>query len=207
MIRVKICGITDKDDAFKAIKFGADALGFVFTKKSPRYVSPSRARNIISILPPFITTVGVFVNERQGAVNDIVSFAGLNAVQLHGDEDPQYVRRLKRGNCAVIKAFRVNAAFDFDMIKKYDVNGILFDAYQEDAYGGTGKTFNWELLRQADIKRPYILSGGLNQENVLEAVNLLKPYAVDVSSGVEAEPGKKDHRKMMSFIQNAKIVV
>ena len=207
MIRVKICGITDKDDAFKAVKFGADALGFVFTKKSPRYVSPSRARNIISILPPFITTVGVFVNERQGAVNDIVSFAGLNAVQLHGDEDPQYVHRLKRGNCTVIKAFRVNAAFDFDMIKKYDVNGILFDAYQEDAYGGTGKTFNWELLRQADIKRPYILSGGLNQENVLEAVNLLKPYAVDVSSGVEAEPGKKDHRKMMSFIQNAKIVV
>ncbi len=207
MVRIKICGITDKDDAFKAVKFGADALGFVFTKKSPRYVSPSRARNIISILPPFITMVGVFVNERQGAVNDIISFAGLNAVQLHGDEDPQYVSRLKRGNCQVIKAFRVGAGFDFSSINKYDVNGILFDAYQDDAFGGTGKTFNWELLRQADIKKPYILSGGLNQENILEAVTLLKPYAVDVSTGVEAEPGKKDHRKMMSFIQNARITV
>ncbi|MEI8011787.1 MAG: phosphoribosylanthranilate isomerase [Candidatus Omnitrophota bacterium] len=207
MVKVKICGITEKDDAFKAIKFGADALGFVFTKKSPRYVSPSRARNIISILPPFVTTVGVFVNERQGAVNDIISFTGLNAIQLHGDEDPQYVRRLKRSNCAVIKAFRVNAGFDFNIISQYDVNGILFDAYQEDAFGGTGKTFKWELLQQADIKRPYILSGGLNQENILEAVNILKPYAVDVSSGVEAEPGKKDHRKLMSFIQNAKIVI
>ncbi len=207
MVRIKICGITDKDDAFKAVKFGADALGFVFTKKSPRYVSPSRARNIISILPPFITMVGVFVNERQGAVNDIISFAGLNAVQLHGDEDPQYVSRLKRGNCQVIKAFRVRAGFDFSSINKYDVNGILFDAYQDDAFGGTGKTFNWELLRQADIKKPYILSGGLNQENILEAVTLLKPYAVDVSTGVEAEPGKKDHRKMMSFIQNARITV
>jgi phosphoribosylanthranilate isomerase len=206
MVRVKICGITEKDDAFKAIKFGADALGFVFSKKSPRYVSPSRARNIITILPPFVTTVGVFVNERLGAINDIASFTGLNMVQLHGDEDHHYCNRLKRFNFKTIKAFRVDPAFDFDIIKKYEVDGLLFDAYQENAFGGTGQTFNWQRLQQADIKRPYILSGGLNQENILDAVKLLKPYAVDVSSGVESEPGKKDHHKMQSFILNAKMI-
>ena len=205
MVRVKICGITEKDDAFKAIKFGADALGFVFYKKSPRYVSPSRARNIIAVLPPFVSTVGVFVNERLGAINDIASFCGLNAVQLHGDEDHHYCHRLKRYPFKVIKAFRVTPSFHFDEAGKFNVDALLFDAYQPDAFGGTGKTFNWELLRQADIKGPFILSGGLDHENILEAIKIVKPYAVDVSSGVELEPGKKDHRKMMSFIKNAKL--
>ncbi len=207
MVRVKICGITEKDDAFKAVKFGADALGFVFYKKSPRYLSASRARNIIEVLPPLVTTVGVFVNDRLGAISDIASFCGLNVVQLHGDEDHHYCHRLKRYNFKIIKAFRVDAAFDFEQVKKYDVDGFLFDAFQEDAYGGTGKSFNWELLRKADLKVPFILSGGLTQENVMEAVQCVKPYGVDVSSGVELEPGKKDHRKMMAFIQNAKSVV
>jgi phosphoribosylanthranilate isomerase len=205
MVRVKICGITDKDDAFKAVKFGADALGFVFYKKSPRYVSPSRARNIIAILPPFVTTVGIFVNERQGAINDITSFCGLNAVQLSGDEDNHYCTRLKRGNIKVIKGFRVDPAFNFDVIKKFNVDSILFDAYQENSFGGTGKTFNWELLKQANTKIPFILSGGLNHENIMDAIKTVKPYGVDVSSGVELEPGKKDHRKMESFIKNAKL--
>ena len=204
MVRVKICGITEKDDAFKAIKFGADALGFVFHKKSPRYVSPSRARNIISILPPFVTVVGVFVDERLGAINDIASFCGLNAVQLHGEEDHHYCHRLKRYNFRTIKGFRVGVDFGFKQVEKYKVDAFLFDAYQENIYGGTGKTFSWELLRQADIKGPVILSGGLNPENIMDAVRLLKPYAVDVSSGVESEPGKKDHRKMMAFIQNVR---
>ncbi|MFH0754982.1 MAG: phosphoribosylanthranilate isomerase [Candidatus Omnitrophota bacterium] len=207
MVRVKICGITEKDDAFKAIKFGADALGFVFHKKSPRYVSPSRARNIISILPPFVTTVGIFANERLGAVNDIAMFTGLSAVQIHGDEDHHYCHRLKRYHFKIIKAFRVDATFNFDSIKRFDVDGILFDAYQENVFGGTGKTFNWQQLQLADIKRPFILSGGLNQENILDAVKMLNPYAVDVSSGIESEPGKKDHHKMQAFIQNAKISV
>ncbi len=207
MVRVKICGIMEKDDAFKAIKFGVDALGFVFHKKSPRYVSPSRARNIISILPPFITTVGVFVNERVGAINDIATFTGLTTVQLHGDEDHHYCHRLKRYHFKTIKAFRVDESFSFDTIKRYDVDGLLFDAYQENVFGGTGKTFNWQLLQQADIKSPFILSGGLNQENIIDAVKMLKPYAVDVSSGIESEPGKKDHHKMQAFIQNAKMAL
>ncbi len=207
MVRVKICGITDKDDAFKAIKFGADALGFVFHKKSPRYVSPSRARNIISILPPFVSTVGVFVNDRLGAINDIASFCGLTTVQLRGEEDHHYCHRLKRYNFKIIKAFRVDPNFNFEVVKKYDVDGLLFDTYQEGVEGGTGKTFNWELLSQADIKGPFILSGGLTHENILDAVRVVKPYAVDVSSGIEAELGKKDHRKMEAFIKNAKFVV
>jgi phosphoribosylanthranilate isomerase len=205
MVKVKVCGITEKDDAFKAINFGVDALGFVFSKKSPRYVSPSRARNIISILPPFVTIVGVFVNERLGAISDIASFCGLNAVQLHGDEDHHYCHRLKRYNFKIIKGFRIGGDFDFGQIKKYDVDALLFDTYQENVPGGTGKVFNWELLKDAQVKGPVILSGGLNHENVMDAVNLLKPYAVDVSSGVETEPGKKDHRKMMAFIQNARL--
>jgi phosphoribosylanthranilate isomerase len=205
MARVKICGITDKDDAFKAIKFGADALGFVFYKKSPRYVSPSRARNIISVLPPFVSTVGVFVNERIGAMQDIGSFCGLNALQLHGDEDHHYCHRLKRYPFKIIKGFRVGPDFDFEVVKKYDVDALLFDTFQEGVPGGTGATFNWDLLVQADIKGSFILSGGLNHENIIDAVKTVKPFAVDVSSGIEREPGLKDHRKMMSFIKNAKM--
>ena len=160
--RVKICGITNKDDAFKAIKFGADALGFIFYKDSPRYVSPSRARNIVSILPPFVSVVGVFVNEKIGAIRDIAGFVGLNAVQLHGDEDHHFCHRLKRYQVLrIIKGFRVNDAFDFASVKKFDVDGYLFDAYQEGSFGGTGKAFNWEALRHADIRGTVILSGGL----------------------------------------------
>jgi phosphoribosylanthranilate isomerase len=206
-IRVKICGITTKDDAFKAVKFGADALGFVFYKKSPRYVSPSRARNIVEILPPFVSVVGVFVDEKIGAIRDIAGFVGLNAVQLHGDEDHHFCHRLKRYQVLrIIKGFRVNEAFDFETVRKYDVDGYLFDAHQEAAFGGTGKVFNWELLKSADIRGPVILSGGLTPENVMEAVRTVKPFAVDVSSGVEASPGVKDHHKLQAFILNAKQV-
>jgi len=205
MTRVKICGITNKDDAFKAIKFGADALGFNFYKKSPRYVSPSRARNIISILPPFVSIVGVFVDEKVGAIRDIAGFCGLNVVQLHGDEDHHFCHRLKRYQVLrIIKGFRVTDAFDFEAAKKYDVDAYLFDAYQEGAFGGTGKVFNWELLKRTDIHKPVILSGGLTPENVLEAVQTVKPFAVDVSSGVETSPGVKDHHKLQTFILNAK---
>ena len=206
MVRVKICGITEKDDAFKAVKFGADALGFIFYKKSPRYISPSRARNIISVLPPMVSVVGVFVNERIGAVMDIADFCGLSAVQLHGEEDAQYCSRLKKKSFKIIKGFRVDAGFNFQVARSYDVHALLFDAYQPDSYGGTGKTFNWRQLVDADIKGPVILSGGLDHENVMEAVRTVKPYAVDVSSGVELEPGKKDHRKMQAFIANARMV-
>ncbi|NTV28993.1 MAG: phosphoribosylanthranilate isomerase [Candidatus Omnitrophica bacterium] len=202
-VRVKICGITNKDDAFKAIKFGADALGFVFYKKSPRYVSPSRARNIVEILPPFVSVVGVFVDEKIGAIRDIAGFVGLNAIQLHGEEDHHFCHRLKRYQVLrIIKGFRVNEAFDFAAVKKFDVDGYLFDTYQEGVAGGTGKVFNWELLKRAEVPGPVILSGGLTPENVQEAVRTVKPFAVDVSSGVEATPGQKDHHKLQTFILN-----
>jgi phosphoribosylanthranilate isomerase len=201
MVKVKICGITSKEDAFKAVKSGADALGFVFYKKSPRYISASRARNIIEVLPPFVTTVGVFVNDRLGAINDIASFCGLNAVQLHGDEDHHFCHRLKRYHVRIIKAFRVDNYFNFDVVGRYDIDGCLFDAKSDEAPGGTGKTFNWEILKRADIKGPVILSGGLHSGNVVDAMKIVKPYAVDVSSGVEAEPGKKDHKKLEDFFQ------
>lgn len=201
MVKVKICGITSKDDAFKAIKYGADALGFVFCKKSPRYVSPSRARNIIEILPPFISIAGVFVDERIGAMAEIATFCGLTAVQLHGEEDHHYCHRLKRYNLRIIKAFRVDEAFDFRHVGKFDVDALLFDTYQEKLFGGTGKAFNWHLLKGAGVKGNVILSGGLTSENVAEGIQMIKPYAVDVSSGVEASPGIKDHKKMEAFIQ------
>jgi len=205
MVRVKICGITNKDDAFKAVKYGADALGFVFYKKSPRYVSPSRARNIVEILPPFVSIVGVFVDEKIGAIRDIAGFVGLNAVQLHGNEDHHFCHRLKRYQVLrIIKGFRVNEAFDFSGVGKFDVDGCLFDTYQDGVFGSTGKVFNWELLRSADLHVPVILSGGLTAENVQEAVGKVKPFAVDVSSGVESSPGQKDHHKMQAFILNAK---
>lgn len=203
MARVKICGITNKDDAFKAIKFGADALGFVFYKKSPRFISPSRARNIISILPPFISTVGVFVNEKSGAIGDIAGFCGLTHVQLHGDEDPAFCRRMERYRVRPIKAFRISDTFDFGLIRKYEGISLLFDAWKEGVPGGTGETFNWDILRQADIRGSWILSGGLTPDNVSQAVGQLNPYAVDVSSGVESAAGIKDHHKMQSFILNA----
>jgi phosphoribosylanthranilate isomerase len=206
-MKVKICGITNKDDAFKAIKFGADALGFIFYKKSPRCVSPSRARNIIEVLPPFVSTVGVFVNEKLGALNEITAFCGLTGVQLHGDEDHHFCHRLKRYNVRIIKGFRVDNVFDFKVADKFDVDARLFDTYQENQFGGTGKVFNWELLKRADLRGPIILSGGLNADNVVEAIRTIRPYAVDVSSGVESEPGKKDHAKLELFIRNAKSVV
>jgi phosphoribosylanthranilate isomerase len=205
-VKIKICGITSKEDAFKAIKLGADALGFVFYKKSPRYVSPSRARNIIQILPPFVSTVGVFVDEKLGAMTEISRFCGLTTLQLHGEEDHHYCHRLKRYNVRIVKAFRVNDAFDFRPVEKFDVDAILFDTYQENLFGGTGKTFNWEMLKRADIKGPIIVSGGLNPDNVGEAIRLLKPYAVDVSSGVESAPGVKDPILMERFINAARAV-
>jgi phosphoribosylanthranilate isomerase len=202
MVRVKICGITRVEDAFTAVKAGASALGFVFYKKSPRYISPSKARRIIDALPPFISIVGVFVNEKQGAIVDIAGFCGLDAIQLHGDEDCHTCHRFKRYGLKIIKGFRVGDTFNYDAIQAYKVNAHLFDAYDKDVYGGTGKNFQWNLLAGHKPRVPVILSGGLTPENVCEAVRLVKPYAVDVSSGVEKSPGVKDPELIRRFIQN-----
>ena len=201
MVRIKICGITNREDALKAASLGAWALGFNFYKKSPRFIAPARAKKIIQELPPFITPVGIFVNQPLGAIRDIIGHCNLGAVQLHGDEDHHFCHRLRRYGAKIIKVFRVRPDFDPAILKDYHVDAFLFDAYNDGVYGGTGKTFDWTLLR--DIKgqnKPFILSGGLTPQNVIEPVNAMKPYAVDVASGVETEPGKKDHRLLKEFI-------
>lgn len=189
MVRVKICGITNLEDAKAAVDCGAWALGFIFFKKSPRFISPSKAQKIISALPPFVTPVGVFVNQGRGAVQDIAQFCGLKTLQFHGDETPEYCRGFSRYQ--VIKSFRVSDQFNISDISKFPVSAYLFDTYQEDSYGGSGKTFNWNVVTGKKFLKPVILSGGLNAVNIKEAIAAVCPYAVDVSSGVEKEPGKK----------------
>jgi len=198
MIKTKICGITNNEDAQKAVYYGAWALGFVFYKKSPRYVSPSKARKIIEGLPPFVTPVGVFVNLKERAVKDICSFTRIKTLQFHGDEDPGFCTRFK--DCKVIKAFRVGEGFDFKQVSRYRVDAYLFDSYQEKLFGGSGKYFNWQVLKDQKFERPYILSGGLNSENVKQALSDLNPFAVDVSSGVEKSPGIKNPRLIRAFM-------
>ena len=202
MVRVKICGITSELDAQRAARAGAWGLGFIFHKKSPRVISPFKAKKIIDSLPPFITPVGVFVNHNAGAMRDIIEHCGLRAVQLHGEEDYHFAHRLKRYNVKIIKVFRVGENFDPKVIEGFKVDAFLFDTFDQYNYGGTGKTFDWNVLKsiKSVSETPIILSGGLNQQNVIEAVNELKPYAVDVNSGVEEASGKKDPQKMKDFI-------
>ena len=172
MVRVKICGITSELDAQRAARAGAWALGFIFYKKSPRFISPFKAKKIIDSLPPFITPVGVFVNHKAGAVRDIITHCGLRAVQLHGDEDHHFCHRLKRYNVKIIKVFRVCEGFDPKVVENFKVDAFMFDTYDQYNFGGTGKTFDWKLLKQVKSANdvPIILSGGLNNQNVIEPV-------------------------------------
>lgn len=200
MTKVKICGITNLEDALKAAYYGAWALGFIFYKKSPRYVSPSKARKIIEALPPFVTPVGVFVNLKERAVRDICKFARIQTLQFHGEETPVYCKRFK--DHKIIKAFRVKEKFfDISDTVKYKVDADLFDTYQEGLAGGSGKTFNWDFVKGRKMGRPFILSGGLNPENIKKAIEAVSPYAVDVSSGVEKSPGIKDPRLIRAFFE------
>lgn len=201
MTRVKICGITRIEDALHAVKAGADALGFVFHRKSPRYISPDSAASIIAELPPFVQAVGLFVNSEAGLVNEISDLCRLDIVQLHGDETPEYCDDVRR---RVIKAIRVRGLESLDSVGNYRVAGILLDAYSPHAYGGTGQSFNWELAARAAENGPVILAGGLTPENVGEAVAKVAPYGVDVSSGVESSPGIKDPLKVSEFIARAR---
>ncbi len=196
-VRVKICGITNKEDALSAVFYGASALGFVFYKNSPRFISPSRVRKIIEQLPPFVIPVGVFVNQKEGAIRDICGFTHIHTIQLHGEETPQSCIRLK--DYTIIKGFRIQDSFDFNQVTQYNVDAYLFDAYQENIPGGTGKTFPWEILNGQKFKKPFILAGGLNKENISQALKMVSPYAVDISSAVEKSPGVKDARLIREF--------
>ena len=202
MVKVKICGITNLENALAAIEEGADALGFVFFARSPRQVTPELAAAIITRLPPFVAKVGVFVDEKLERVKEITGICSLDYAQLHGSESPDYCQAL--GQQRAIKAFRVKGESILEQLSAYKVAAILLDSYNPDMFGGTGRAFNWEIAARAARSNCVILSGGLTPQNVAEAINKVNPYAVDVSSGVEASPGKKDHAKLKAFIQAAK---
>ena len=202
MVRVKICGITNPEDARAAVEFGADALGFVFVKNSPRYILPHDAALIIKTLPPFITAVGVFANEDPGVVETVIGETGVRIIQLHGEEPPEACRYSR----PVIKAIRVKSLQSLDPLDGYRhvVSAFLLDTYTKDLLGGTGRVFNWDIAVEAKQYGRAILAGGLTPENISDAVSRVRPYAVDVSSGVEMNKGKKDLQRMRSFIENAK---
>ncbi|MFH1595999.1 MAG: phosphoribosylanthranilate isomerase [Pseudomonadota bacterium] len=198
MVRIKICGITNLEDALLAADLGADALGFVFYPNSPRKVEPAMARAIIAQLPPLVTTVGVFVDEDAAAVRELAARVGLDWVQLHGQESPDYCRSLGR---RVIKGFRIQDQHSLSALAAYRgaAQALLLDAYKKGQIGGTGETFNWALARKAQKYGPIILAGGLNPDNVARAIETAQPQAVDVASGVETAPGKKDPEKLKRF--------
>ncbi len=207
LTKVKICGITNKEDALAAVDFGADALGFIFVPGTPRYVEPQTAKQIISELPPFITTVGVFAYTALETVSEIIQSCGLSAAQLHGSETPDYCKAIaERCRVSIIKAFRVKDRHSLSPIPKYKVSAYLLDTYVKGKKGGTGETFNWDLAKEAKEYGRIILAGGLTPENVAQAVQHVRPYAVDVGSGVEASPGRKDHAKVRAFIKNVKML-
>ncbi|MFN3396293.1 MAG: phosphoribosylanthranilate isomerase [Thermodesulfovibrionales bacterium] len=199
-VKVKICGITNLEDALAAVDYGADALGFVFYKGSPRYISAEAAKEIIKQLPPLITTVGVFVDETPERIEDTLRHVPIDIAQLHGHEPPESCLLSRR----VIKAIRVKELSDLEPLKKYRVSAFLLDTYTPESLGGTGQIFNWDIAVAAKQFGHIILAGGLNPENIERAIRWVRPYAVDVSSGIEEEKGKKDLKKMRLFIERAK---
>jgi phosphoribosylanthranilate isomerase len=203
MVKIKICGITNLEDAVKSVQAGCDALGFVFYRKSPRYIEPERAREIIKQLPAHIIKMGVFANAREKDVKRIAKICKLDVLQFHGNESPEFCSRFR--NRRIIKAFRIKEGLDSQSLLRYKPFAYLFDTFVESKLGGTGKKFDWRLIRHiCDIKQPIFLSGGLTEDNVKEAIECARPDWVDVSSSLEASPGKKDHKKVRSFIKIAK---
>lgn len=202
MTKVKICGITNQEDALAAVKFGADALGFNFYKKSPRYILPEKARQIIEKLPEEIFIVGIFVNENIEKIIDIAESAKLNAIQLHGEETPEFVRKLKaKSKLEIIKAFLISPDFEPEKIVGFGADAILLDAYSPNERGGTGATFDWEIAKRTQKIFPKMyLAGGLSAENISEAILIVRPFAVDACSCLEKAKGVKDLQKLERFL-------
>ena len=203
MTRIKICGTTNLDDALMAVEAGADALGFIFVPNTPRYLHPDEAAKIIEELPPFITTVGLFVNAEQSEIDTIANDCSLDAVQLHGEESPELCLALNR---RVVKAFRVKEESSLSRLHDYHVSAYLLDTYVKGAMGGTGRVFDWNLAVKAKQYGRIILAGGLNPDNIASAILQVRPYGVDVSSGVEVSPGCKDPAKIKAFISAVRAV-
>lgn len=199
-VRVKICGVTRLEDALAAVRLGADALGFNFWPRSKRFIAPEAAREIVRRLPPLVVTVGVFVDPSHEEVLRAVEASGVQVAQLHGDEPPALCAALR---LPVVKAIRVRDAASLEALARYPVAGFLLDSATP-GYGGSGQAFDWALAAAAAAARPVILAGGLEPGNVAEAVRVVRPYAVDVASGVEAAPGVKDLERMRRFIEAAK---
>ena len=201
MTKVKICGIKTLSDAKFAVDYGADAIGFVFAE-SIRNVSKETARAIVRKLPPFVTTVGLFVNDTAENIEAICRFCGLDTIQLHGNERPSLLNKLKVFK--TIKAFRIQNEKDIIPIRKYKPDAILLDGYSENKMGGTGTPFDWKIVKKLRTSIPVIVAGGLTHLNVSQAIRVVNPYAVDVSSGVESGPGKKDRTLIKKFIDAVK---
>lgn len=197
MINTKVCGITNISDALFSIKCGASAIGFIFYKKSERYISYDGAFEIMRCLPSGTAKIGVFVNEKAKTVNSTSKKLNLDYVQLHGNESSSFCKEI---NFPIIKAFRIKDDTFKSEISKYDVSAFLFDTFTKKNYGGTGKTFDWELVKSG-FQGPFIHSGGLNINNVLDAINATNPDAIDISSGLEDYPGKKNHEKIFEFFK------
>lgn len=207
MTLIKICGITNPDDASAAARLGVDMLGFVFYPQSPRYLRPSVARAIVRALPAPLGKIGVFVNEKEQDVRAVAREAGLTGVQFHGDESPDYCARFA-GDFTVIKALCVRDRRDLARVNDYSVDFVLFDTRPEDGdaalRGGTGRVFDWKILKDFEVLKPVFLSGGLTGANVTKAIRELAPFGVDVSTGVEESPGKKSPGLMAQFVQHVR---
>ncbi len=203
MTKIKICGITNKPDAIVAAALKPDMIGFVFYSGSKRYVEPKIVRDIANELPPFIAKVGVFVDLDKNKVLEIAEMCDLDMLQFHGDEAPDYCAGFK-DSYKVIKAFKMKDKSSLKIINDYDVDFYMLDAYSEKLKGGTGESFNWKIIENFEFLKPVILSGGLTPDNVRDAIEELSPYGVDVSSGVEMSPGKKDTSLMKKFMENVR---
>jgi phosphoribosylanthranilate isomerase len=203
MTRIKICGITNKADAVDASGLGVDMLGFVFYKKSKRYVEPEVVIDIVNQLPPFITRVGIFVDEVRSAVSEIAETCSLDMLQFHGKETPGYCDKFM-DFYKVIKAFRIKDKDSLNGVNKYSADFYMLDAYSAGSAGGTGRSFDWDIISGFEFLRPVILSGGLTPANVAQAIGIFSPYGVDVSSGVEKSPGRKDLNLMKRFVENVR---
>jgi len=204
MVKIKICGITNVKDATWVANLGADYVGLNFAKQSKRKISLEKAQEIIQILPPYIEKVALFVNEEPKVVEKVLANCKIDILQFHGEESPEYCQQFK-DKAKIIKAFRIQDASSLDQISQYGVDFCLLDAFVPEAPGGTGQSFNWDLAVQAkQFGRPIFLAGGLNPENVIEAIKKVGPFAVDVSSGVESSPRKKSVELMQEFIKNAR---
>ncbi|AUH53575.1 phosphoribosylanthranilate isomerase [Chromobacterium sp. ATCC 53434] len=202
VVRIKICGITRPEDGVEAARLGADAIGLVFYEKSPRNVSIAGARAVIAALPPFVSVVALFVNPEREWVDEVLAGCAIDVLQFHGEETAEFCRSFRR---PYLKAVRVKPGVDLmEWARRYpDARGLLTDAFVDGAHGGTGTTFDWTLLPD-DLPLPLILSGGLDENNIIEAVRRVKPAAVDVSSGVEAGKGIKNAARMAAFISGAR---